>query len=206
MIVLREWRRSMLCSLLRTSVVVVAAFVMGCAQDEADVVGHAAPPSAAEANVPVGQTEVRTVEAPPLADYRVLSAASFEMRPGSSWTREERGGFEVFAAPGGQVKVLVSVFGDKDDMAARRDAALALVEGSEVRPSEQRSLRVGDAQLEAVAQDGALRLPSGDAGFQCAVVTGAARKLFVAYVFGKDAPESTRADGMRMIATLRDKQ
>ncbi len=197
----------MMCTLLRGSVVVLGALVMGCAQEEADVVGHAAPPFV-EANAPATQAEVREVEALPLAEYRSLSSVPvFEMRPASAWTREERGGFEVFSAPSGQVKVLVAPFGDKDDLVARRDAALALVEGSAVRPAEQRKLRVGDAQLDAVAQDGVMKLPSGDAGFQCAVVTErTGRKVFVAYVFRKDAPESIRADGMRMIATLRDKQ
>jgi hypothetical protein len=195
----------MMCTLLRGSAIVVAAFVMGCAQEDADVAGRAAPHSV-EANALVGEAEMRASETTALAEYRALSVPSFEMRPVLSWTREERGGFEVFTAPSGQVTVLATPFGDKDDLAGRRDAALALVEGSDVRPAEQRSIRVGDAQLDAVAEDGALRLPSGDAGFQCAVVTErTGRKLFVVYVFSKDAPVSVRADGMRMIASLRGK-
>ena len=192
-------------TLLRGSSIALVAFFTGCAQGEAEVTERA-PQIAEQAQASTIETAARQEKPAALAEHRSLVVPSFEMRVMSSWTREERAEFEVFTAPGGQARVLVAAFGEKDTMSGRRDAALELLDGTEVRQSEQRSIRVGEGQLDAVAEDGALKLPTGEAGFQCAVIKDrAGRQLFVAYVFGKDAPEAVRGDGMRMIESLRDK-
>ncbi len=194
----------MMRTLLRGSSITLAAFFVGCAQE--GEVAEQTPQVAEQAQVPVGETPVRQAEPVVLAQYRTLAVPTFEMRPMASWKLETRSAFEVFTAPGGQARVLVTPFGENDSMTAMRDAALELLEGTEIRPAEQRNIQVGEGQLEAEAQDGALKLPTGEAGFQCAVIKDrSGRKVFVAYVFGKDAPAGVREDGMRMIGSLRDK-
>ncbi|MDC3956764.1 hypothetical protein [Polyangium jinanense] len=165
---------------------------VGCAREpEADDEGAVAALSQALAESPLGKP---------------ASCGLVEYRAPTTWTTTAQDGFEMLTSPDSRAHILLAPLKASDTLAGKRDAALAVFGATEVRLAEERSIRVGEGQLEAKASDGACRIAMGEAGFQYAVVdAGREEKTFVFYLFEKSAPESTRTEGMRMIASFRAK-
>lgn len=188
-----------------TVTVLAGLVVSGCAQEGKDE--RAPAPSEAPAS-PRGP-EARAPEAEaqaPLGDYEPILGGALELRPATTWKRSAQGGFDVMASPNGQARILTAPLAPGDKPEAKRDSALEALGATEVRTAEEREIRVGEGQLQAKARDGSCRLPSGEAGFQYAVIeAGRGGRMFVLFAFDKTASEATRSSGMSVIASLRAK-